>query len=88
MATRPTRVPDVVHQEVQAAARMLGRSPGELLERAWLAYRQSPEFRDDFTRAQKAFATGDLDRVSGFLAERGRERARARADGVQAQRSS
>lgn len=88
MATRPTRVPEDVHQELQAAARILGRSPGELLERAWHAYRQSHEFRDDFTLAQKAFASGDLDRVSGFLAERGRDRARSRAEGVQALRSS
>ncbi|MDA8302084.1 MAG: hypothetical protein M0005_11215 [Actinomycetota bacterium] len=57
MQTTPTRVPEAVHGEVQAAARLLGCNASELLERAWNSFRQSAEFGEELARAQKAFAT-------------------------------
>jgi len=76
------RVPDEVHSEVQVAARLLDRTTGDLLTRAWELYRQTPEFQDDFTFAQKAFATGDLKAIAARLDERAHARAAARAAAV------
>lgn len=86
MATNPIRVPESVHNEVHAAARLLGCNAAELLARAWEAYRQSPEFISDFELAQKALSVGDLDAVAHRLSERAAERAKARGDAVQAMR--
>lgn len=88
MATRPTRVPEDVHDEVQSIARVLGQSPGELLERAWRVYRETPEFRKDFARVQKAFVAGDLDSITSLLTDRGRRRAQERTGRVKARRLS
>lgn len=82
------RVPDEVHSEVNAAARLLDRTPGELLKLAWDAYRQTPEFQDDFTFAQKAFATGDLKTIAARLDEHAQERAARRAAAVREGRKS
>ena len=79
MSSIPMRVPEDVHSEVQAAARLLDRSPGELLRQAWEVYRKTPEFREDFTAAQKAFASGDVAAIAARLEERGQERAARRA---------
>jgi len=76
------RVPDQVHSEVTTVARLFDQTPGELLRRAWDAYRQTAEFQDDFAFAQKAFATGDLETIAGRLDERAHERARRRAAAV------
>jgi len=86
MATQPVRVPDEVHEEVQNAARLLGCTSGELLARAWLAYRESPEFREEFASFQKAFATGDLDAVTGRLRAHASARAADRAAASRARR--
>jgi hypothetical protein len=77
--TMTMRVPEDVHHEVQSAARLLGCPPAELLERAWSSYRQSLEFKEDFSFAQKALAIGDLDAITARLQERSRERAERRA---------
>ena len=73
------RVPGDLHAEVVTAAHMLDRTPGELLQRAWELYRQTPEFHEDFTFAQRAFASGDLKVIAARLQERGQERASRRA---------
>jgi hypothetical protein len=57
----PVRVPDDIHEEVNAAARFLGCTPGELLQRSWEAYRSTSKFKEDFELAQKALAVGDFD---------------------------
>lgn len=82
VATNPIRVPESVHTEVHAAARVLGCNAAELLERAWDAFRQTPEFRADFEFAQKAFVAGDLDAVAHRMQEHATERARRRASAV------
>lgn len=79
MPTRPIRVPEPVHAEVQAASRLLGTPASELMRAAWEAYRESPEFRETFTYAQKAFATGDLSALTEHLAERQADRVARRA---------
>lgn len=86
MATNPIRVPESLHGEVHAAARLLGCNAAELLARAWEAYRQSPEFVAEFERAQKALSVGDIDEVAHRLHEQATGRARRRADAVQALR--
>lgn len=86
MPTQPVRVPDGVHSEVQAAARVMGCTPAELLERAWEQYRATPEFRDDFAFAQKAFQVGDLEGLANRLQERGEARAAERAARVRSLR--
>lgn len=83
MASKPTRIPGKVHDEVQAVARVLGRSPGELLEQAWASYRESPEFRDEFAQVQKAFSGGDLESITSMLTDRAHTRARARVAAIQ-----
>lgn len=45
----------------------------------WEAYRRAPEFREDFTLAQRAFATGDLAAIASRLAGASRQRAFERA---------
>jgi hypothetical protein len=79
MASQPVRVPDEVHEEVQNAARLLGCTAGELLARAWLAYRESPEFRDEFAFFQKAFSKGDIDAITERLRSQAVTRAADRA---------
>ena len=86
MPTNPTRIPDQTHREVSATARLLGCTPGELLQRAWDCYRQTPEFKEDFTVAQKAFQTADLDFLARHLDERASQRASSRAAAVRALR--
>jgi hypothetical protein len=88
MATQPVRVPDEVHDEVRSAARLLGCTSGELLARAWLAYRQLPEFREEFASFQKAFSAGDLDAVTEHLRRLGATRASDRATAGRAERGS
>lgn len=86
MATNPVRVPEAVHNEVHAAARMLGCNAAELLERAWQSFRQSPAFIAEFELARKAFAAGDLDHVASRLYEQSADRAKQRAASVKALR--
>lgn len=86
MATNPIRVPESVHGEVHAAARLLGCNASELLARAWEAYRQCPEFVSDFEFAQKALSVGDVDAVAHRLHEQATKRAKRRADAVLAMR--
>lgn len=86
MATNPIRVPESVHSEVHAAARVLGCKAAELLARSWEAYRQSPEFVAEFEYAQKALSVGDIDAVAHRLHEHATERARRRANAVKALR--
>ena len=86
MATNPIRVPESVHGEVHAAARLLGCNAADLLARAWEAYRQSPEFRSEFEFAQEALSVGDIDAVAHRLHEQAAQRAKSRASAVQAMR--
>ena len=79
MPTQPIRVPEPVHAEVQAASRLLGTPASELMRAAWEAYRESPEFRETFAYAQKAFATGDLSSLTEHLADRQTDRVARRA---------
>lgn len=83
MATAPIRVPESVRGEVQTASRLLGCNASDLLARAWEQFRQSPEFKQEFELAQKAFSVGDLDTIARRLTERGAERAADRAVAVQ-----
>jgi hypothetical protein len=86
MATNPIRVPEDVHLEVLAAARLIGCNASELMERAWNLYRQTPEFVADFELAQKAFSVGDLNAIASRLNEQAADRARQRAAAVDALR--
>ena len=86
-ATSTIRVPRSVQSEVSTASRLLGCNAAELLQRAWLAYRETTEFRDDFQRAQKAFATGDLEHLASRFQERSEERAWQRTQAVEALRA-
>lgn len=86
MKTNPVRVPETVHSEIQAAARVLGCNASELLERAWLTFRQSSEFVEDFEQAKKAFSVGDLDRIAYQLHDQATLRAQRRATAVRALR--
>jgi hypothetical protein len=79
MATSPVRVPDDVHAEAVAAARVLGSTPGALLADAWHVYVRSSEFTAAFTDAQKAIATKDLAFLKRNLDEAARKRASQRA---------
>jgi hypothetical protein len=79
MASQPVRVPDSVYEELQNAARLIGCTPGELFERAWSSYRESPEFTEDFTAFQQAFAKGDINAVTERLRSASSERASRRA---------
>lgn len=79
MPTQPIRVPEPVHAEVQAASRLLGTPASELMRAAWEAYRESPEFRETLTYAQKAFATGDLSTLTEHLAEHREDRVARRS---------
>jgi hypothetical protein len=88
MATSPVRVPESVHAEIGAAARLFGCNAAELLEQAWNSFRQSPQFVHDFEMAQKAFSAGDLDRVASRLTEQAEHRALARAQAVAQLRES
>jgi hypothetical protein len=82
MKTSPVRVSEAVHSEVAAASRLFGCNAAELLEQAWASFRQSPQFVNDFELAQKAFSTGDLDRVVSHLTEQAEHRASSRAQAV------
>jgi len=86
MKTNPVRVPETVHSEIQAAARVLGCNASELLERAWLTFRHSQEFVEDFEQAKKAFSVGDFDRIAFQLHDQATLRAKRRADAVGALR--
>ncbi len=88
MGTNPIRVSETVHAEVGAAARLLGCNAADLLEQAWTSFRQSPQFLHDFEIAQKAFATGDLDRIVIRLSEQAEHRASSRAQAVARLRES
>ena len=68
--------------------RVYGRDAydNQLLARAWLAYRESPEFREEFASFQKAFATGDLDAVTERLRAHASARAADRAAASRARR--
>ena len=69
MATRPVRVPERVHGEVQAAARILGSNPSDLLAEAWNLYTTDAAFQDRFEQARKAFAIGDLAAVTDLIVQ-------------------
>ncbi len=84
MGTNPIRVPQAVHSEVHAAARLLGCNAAELLARAWETYRRSPEFLAEFEYAQNALSVGGIDAVAHRLHEQSAQRAKRRADAVQA----
>jgi hypothetical protein len=51
---------------------------GELLERAWDAYRAGPAFKGDFEYAQKALRTGEMARLAEHYRDRRRSRAKAK----------
>jgi hypothetical protein len=82
MGTSPIRVTETVHAEVGVAARILGCNAADLLEQAWTSFRESPQFLHDFEMAQKAFATGDLDRIVNRLSEQAENRVSLRAQAV------
>ncbi len=84
----PIRVPDDVHREVQGAARLFGCTPGDLLERAWEAYRKTPEFKGDFELAQKALKAGDVAILADHYRDRRRSRAEAQVAKINRSRSS
>ncbi len=84
MPTAPVRVTQGVHEEVTAAARLLGCSPAELLERAWNDFRSSPAFQGDFDRVRSAFVQGDLDQVVSQMRVRSQRRAQQRAQAAAA----
>jgi hypothetical protein len=83
----PVRVPDDLYREVQGAARLLGCTPGELLERAWDAYRAGPELKGDFELAQKALQSGDVGLLADHYRERRHSRARSKVEKVDRSRS-
>ena len=70
MGTAVVRVPERVRQEVQAAARVTGRSSGDIIEAAWQAFKVSPEFEVELKTIREAFATGDIETVTDMLIRR------------------
>jgi hypothetical protein len=75
----PVRVPEEIHEEVNAASRILGCTPGELLQRSWEAYRATPQFKETFQFAQKALSVGDLGILADHYRSARHERAAAKA---------
>lgn len=83
MSTAVVRVPERVHQEAQAAARVTGRTTGELFEAAWKIFKESPDFEMEIREAQKALASGDIETVTDMLTEHA---ARAKAQSIRESR--
>jgi hypothetical protein len=77
--TKPIRVPRQVGIEVHAAALVLDMTSAEVLEQAWISYKQTPQFKEDFLSYQQAFASGDLELIADKLNERSLQRAEERA---------
>ena len=77
--TKPVRIPERVGDEVLVAAQVLGVSSGDLIERAWISFKESPAFKEDFLAYQRALAAGDLDTVVETLNRRASRRAADRA---------
>lgn len=67
--TFPVRVPERVHQEVQVAARITGRSAATLIDEAWALLKRAPEFEAELRGAQAALSSGDLDTVTDLVIE-------------------
>ena len=88
MTTKTVRVPEQVHSEIQSAAEFMGLTPAELIERAWSSYRQSAEFHEDFTLAQRALMEGDTEAVLKRLQERREQRASRRAASARKHKTS
>jgi len=70
MASHPVRVERGTYEEVQGASRLLGRTPGELLARAWDQYKRTDEFREEFHHVQQIIESGDLGELTRHLDER------------------
>lgn len=86
MATQPVRVKEDTYEELQGASRLLGQTPAELLSRAWRLYKESPEFRDEFELARKAFSVGDLNVIADMLEEQSDRWAERAADDIREMR--
>jgi hypothetical protein len=84
MSSTPVRIPDTTTTEIQATARLFGVTPGELIERAWAAYRATPQFRDDFQWFQKAVSVGDVNAIATRLEERRHQAAASKAAKIRA----
>jgi hypothetical protein len=84
----PVRVPEEIYEQVNAVSRVLGCTPGELLQRSWEAYRATPQFKETFELAQKAFAVGDLGVLADHYRSARYERAAAKAATARKGRSS
>jgi len=79
MGSAVVRVPERVQQEVQAAARVTGRSSGEIIEAAWQSFKISPEFEVELKTVREALASGDIETVTDLMIRRS---ARERADRI------
>ena len=88
MASVPVRVPEETHEQVNAASRILGCTPGELLQRSWEAYRGTPQFKETFQLAQKALTVGDLGVLADHYRSARHERAVAKAVAARKGRTS
>ncbi len=69
MPTTVTRVPERVHQEVLAAARVTGRNTSDLFEEAWQHYKTTPLFERTLRDAQAALASGNIETVTDLIIE-------------------
>ena len=69
MTTNVIRVPERVQQEVQVASRVTGWSVGELVEKAWGHFKETPQFEAELRSAQEALAAGNIERVTDLVLE-------------------
>lgn len=87
MATQPVRIEADTYQEVQGASRLLGRTPAELLARAWDQFKVTDEFRKEFHHVQQIVASGDLAELTRHLDYQTEEWAEDAAAEIQALRN-
>lgn len=69
MASTVIRVPERVQQEIQVASRVTGQSVGELVDKAWQYFKETPQFEAELKSAQEALAAGDIERVTDLVIE-------------------
>ncbi len=84
MTTQVIRVPQRIHQEVQVASRVTGRTTADLVEKAWSHFKETPQFEAELRNAQEALASGDIERITDLVIE---QAARSKAHSIRESRS-
>lgn len=81
MASRPVRIPEETYDRLRKLSGLLGRTPGSLVEQAFLEYVQTHqgEIRETFDHAKKYVASRDVEGLTGLAGRHRSERARQAA---------